>query len=1207
MTKQFDPKLVQSLTALRTLGSTFPGNPMADAGTNHIHPISAIVGLSDALSTLSSAITQLNSNLNSIDTRLTTAEAAITALQAGGATGQIPGNTVLPFISGVAAVGQTLSTTDGSWSGSPSYFTYQWKRAGVAITGATNNTYLVASADAGNALTVTVAATNASGTGIATSAATSSVISTPGNTALPVITGTPAIGQTLTTSNGTWTGSPTGYTYQWQRAGANISGATSSTYILVSADNTYAITCIVTATNASGSSSATSAAVTAVDIPSVLVIPAISGSPVNGNTVTAAPGTWTGSPTFTYQWKRGGSAITGATSQSYTLVLADVGASITVTVTATNIAGSASSTSSAVTGIAAGQTADVASNPVTTALTGLRTFNIGPGQTYPTPGDFTGWNSLQAGDVVNIFYSATPYQWKLGIRAQGTSINPVIINGVTDSSGNRPKFDFAGAATVPGMSVANGSGTLNIFGTDPTQFEVLCGFVIVSGKNDDYNTYKPKWIQVQNIEFTGARSGATFTASNGTTQTYGSASAIRLEACANVTISNCVCTDSGFGIFTKAALQDLNHCTENVIIRNCRVYGNGVSGSYFEHNFYVQSTSPIIEGNYIGQVRSGSQGSSYKARCSNEIFRYNYVEASARACDWVHSEESLQGVTASTGYGLCYAYGNTIVNDFNLPRGGASNPIHYGGDNEGEDHGTGTLIDPTTLTYPYRTQLYFFNNTVINKATVAQNYRTAIFQPSLVGVKIDAWSNIFVCQGTSNFAWVTEVGTVNLRGTNILNGTVTNATDYGVDATRYAINQLGTLTTTDASIVDITNGDYRINSGSPAIDASTTLPGGSTAATVQSTYPINYQPNLKTNGLVVRTVQGSALDLGSMEYGLGTGLPPAQPANTSLPVISGTPVNGNTLTTSNGSWSGSPTAYTYQWKRAGANISNATSNSYTLTTTDVGNTITVTVTASNSVGSASATSAGVNAVAANLPANTTAPAITGTAQSGQTVSCSSGTWTNTPSSYAYQWQRAGANISGATSSSYLLQSADVGQAITCIVTATNGNGSTSATSNTITPTAGALEPDVNGVFTFNEANGTSLNTINSKWARADGGAIEIEVQSNMAQSTAGSGYNGAAHVYVNSQAAEQSSKCKTGTGFTGAGAILAMYINHDGTNFYDAEITNTSWQIRSQAGWLNGASSGFTPNLTTTQRVFELKRVGTTLSLYMDGGLLGSA
>ena len=86
------------------------------------------------------------------------------------------------------------------------------------------------------------------------------------------------------------------------------------------------------------------------------------------------------------------------------------------------------------------------------------------------------------------------------------------------------------------------------------------------------------------------------------------------------------------------------------------------------------------------------------------------------------------------------------------------------------------------------------------------------------------------------------------------------------------------------------------------------------------------------------------------------------------------------------------------------------------------------------------------------PVNTVAPAITGTAQVDAKVTCSKGTWTGTPTiTYAFQWKRNGSNIGSATNSTYVLVTADVSQSITCQVTATNGFGSASATSNTITP------------------------------------------------------------------------------------------------------------------------------------------------------------
>jgi hypothetical protein len=80
----------------------------------------------------------------------------------------------------------------------------------------------------------------------------------PVNTAVPVISGTVSVGSTLTTTNGTWTGTGISYTYQWKRGGANIGGATSNSYLLVTADIGAIITATVTATNTGGSSSATS-------------------------------------------------------------------------------------------------------------------------------------------------------------------------------------------------------------------------------------------------------------------------------------------------------------------------------------------------------------------------------------------------------------------------------------------------------------------------------------------------------------------------------------------------------------------------------------------------------------------------------------------------------------------------------------------------------------------------------------------------------------------------------------------------------------------------------------------------------------------------------------------------------------------------------------------------------------------------------------
>ena len=99
----------------------------------------------------------------------------------------------------------------------------------------------------------------------------------------------------------------------------------------------------------------------------------------------------------------------------------------------------------------------------------------------------------------------------------------------------------------------------------------------------------------------------------------------------------------------------------------------------------------------------------------------------------------------------------------------------------------------------------------------------------------------------------------------------------------------------------------------------------------------------------------------------------------------------------------------------------------------------------------------------NTPVNTVAPAITGTAQEGQTLTCSTGTWSGSPT-YAYQWKRNGSNIGSATNSTYVLVTADVGQSIKCTVTATNFIGSATADSNTVTPTS-SVDADAQAFIT----------------------------------------------------------------------------------------------------------------------------------------------
>ncbi len=189
--------------------------------------------------------------------------------------------------------------------------------------------------------------------------------------------------------------------------------------------------------------------------------------------------------------------------------------------------------------------------------------------------------------------------------------------------------------------------------------------------------------------------------------------------------------------------------------------------------------------------------------------------------------------------------------------------------------------------------------------------------------------------------------------------------------------------------------------------------------------------------------------------------PPAAPTNTALPSISGTAEEGKTFSASSGTWTGSPTSYAYQWEDCNASgascsvISGATVSTRVLAASDVGHTLRVVVKATNAGGSGEAVSAASVTVVADLPAapiDTALPSISGTAEEGKTLSASTGTWTGSPASYAYQWEdcnTSGAscsNIAGATGNTRVLASSDVGHTLRVLVKATNAGGAGEAAS-----------------------------------------------------------------------------------------------------------------------------------------------------------------
>ncbi len=191
------------------------------------------------------------------------------------------------------------------------------------------------------------------------------------------------------------------------------------------------------------------------------------------------------------------------------------------------------------------------------------------------------------------------------------------------------------------------------------------------------------------------------------------------------------------------------------------------------------------------------------------------------------------------------------------------------------------------------------------------------------------------------------------------------------------------------------------------------------------------------------------------------------PEKIKAPEITGGLAVGDTLSCSNGEWTGEPgtepTTFTYSWLRDGTPIEDATENSYKLQTADEGQSLTCDVTAENTAGPSQQPATSAPVVVPVVPVNTGAPGLTGLTYSpllraelalvGHSLSCSTGSWTHEPVTFTYRWLRKSAvtesaiTIEGATKNSYEVQAADDGYHLMCEVTATTSTGgSSSATS-----------------------------------------------------------------------------------------------------------------------------------------------------------------
>jgi hypothetical protein len=1029
-----------------------------------------------------------------------------------------PVNTALPVISGTLQDAQTLTTTTGTWSSPDTLaFAYQWQRCTstgsscTSVAGATASSYKLSSADVRDEITVVVSATDSKSQtthATANSVGPIPVPAPPANTVLPVISGTIQDGQTLSTTTGTWT-SPDALTfqYQWQRCSStgtgctNVAGATAGTYKLSSADVGDEIAVVVSATDKeSQTTAATARAVGPVPIPAPpanSVLPVISGTAQDGQTLTTTTGTWS-SPdalAFQYQWQRCSStgasctSVTGAAASTYKLSSADVGDEITVVVSATD----KESQTTQATARAVGPVAAPAP-PGSTALPVI-SGTAQDGQTLSTT---TGtWSSPDT--------LAFGYQWQ---RCSSTGTSCTSVAGATASTYKLSSADFGGEVTVVVSATDKESQT-----TPATARPV--GPVLAPAA--------PTNSAVPVISGT-VQDGQTLTTTNGT---WSSPDALvfgyQWQRCSS-TGTSCASVTGATASSYKLSSADVGDEVTVVVSaidkesQTTQAPAEAV-GPVPVPAAPVNSVLPLISGTVQdGQILSTTTGTWTSPDALAFQYQWERCSSTGTSC------ANVTGATASS-----YKLSSADVGD-------EVTVVVSATDKENQTTpATARTVGPIPIPAPpANTALPVISGTVQDGQTLATS-NGSWSSPDGLGFRYQ-WQR---CSSTgTSCANVTgaKFGSYKLSSADVGDEitVVISATDDE--------NQTGQATATPTGQVAVPAPPA--DTAPPVISG--TVQDGQTLTTTNGTwsspdglaFQYQWQRCTSTGTGCVKVVGAkfSSYTLSSADVGdeitvvvsatddenqtaQATATPtvavpvPAPPANTVLPVISGTMQDGQTLTTTTGTWS-SPDllVYRYQWQRCSStgtsctNVVGAKFSSYTLSSADVGDEITVVVSATddeNQTTQATAKPAGP-VTAPAPPANTALPTISGTVQDGQTLTASTGTWSSPdPLAYAYQWQRCTAtgtgcaNMSGATSTTYKLSSADVGDEVTAVVSATDKEGRTGqATAKPAGPVAAPAAPANTAlpVISGTVQDGQTLTTTNGTWSSPDGLAFQYQWQ-----------------------------------------------------------------------------------------------------------------
>lgn len=822
-------------------------------------------------------------------------------------------------------------------------------------------------------------------------------------------------------------------------------------------------------------------------------------------------------------------------------------------------------------------------------------FRVGPGMEYAEIGDIP-WDKLLPGDRVFVYYRATPYNHVITLQNRGTSAKWIEIIGVKDSNGNKPILDATNAIEVASTSSLNSTHSSS-------------GMIVIVPPLDgrSNNFFKPGYIHIHGLEIRNTMTPSRITDYTGANKDWGEfVAGIKVAGVDYLIVSGCYFHDNGIGVFINSTPDN----GERLVSRFChmlfnRFGNNGATGqeAYGTHNSYTEAISMIYEFNYFEPNKQGNAGDSIKDRSTGHIFRYNYFKSgSANAMSLRDPQATVSiGFTQVDSLGVnCANYSYVYANQFEFIQ--ESSMVAHGdgifvyGGFENQVRGNG--------------KCFFYNNICVANFDAA-GYDYAGAHTDAGGVPtFDFWNtrtlqtgvsynNLYYSKAATQGGTVPPFSAFRYQGIADFYSNFTNSfkpTEINPAATPNAgsVNQgnpyTGTLTdlnvtlsNADPGFASIQNNDFSIMNTSPYF----TLNGA------------------HKNEVILRALTPLGLPV-QAPYGKKR-----TPVVHAVPSITGSHGIGSVLTAIPAIIGPQFDSVDYQWYRGTNPIAGQTSLSYTVVSDDGGMDLKFRCTFHYGSTTIVSESDLFHIATTTTPQNTTAPTITGSGQSGSAVTVSNnGNWTNTPISYAVQWYVRETNgsstlIAGQTSTSFTPDNSYIGKSIFARIKATNSGGEFGeADSNLISVIEAITDPDATGKFNFDGLNGTSLDTLSSKWnSRQTAGQYPHDYCFCTGNGALTASYvslwNGGVAWYENSQGNNIS--VEIGMNFRNSGGNLGVVLNFDAVQGYEVNCGATEVTLHRNGTYVNAWNHG-----QATLNKLRATRSGSVISIYVNDALLST-